>query len=454
MQKYQNRTLAMNLIIYRSISKVIIHFSIFTGKYLPLNYTKQTFITAFALFSLFFGAGNLILPPYIGHQAGAQWLWVALGFCLSAVVIPIMAIYGYARIQGSLFDFSKNMGRVGALIYAIIIYLIAISLPGPRTASVTYEMAIAPFDLMNSWSFSTLYFLLVLLFVLNRSKILDLIGKYLTPLIVLILLMIIGIGLFIEVPKELGSATSLNLFSGILEGYQTFDAIGGVVVGGVIVISIGLKGVYTESEKKSIISKAGLWAGMGLLGIYIGLIALGAHFSGTSISTRTELLSFLSSETLGNVGATFLAVLVGLACFTTAVGIVTGASDFVKGQLGNSQHAYTVTAVVSCIIGILVGGNQVQFIIDLAVPALMFIYPVTIILIILNTLPKKWATKNVFKWVIAITLLFSIPDFLGIYINAEWFKNLIAVIPFSNEHLGWILPAGITFFLLTVLRKK
>lgn len=346
------------------------------------------------------------------------------------------------------------MGRIPAIVYAVLIYAIAISLPAPRTASVTYEMAIAPFNLMSSWSFSCLYFLLVLLFVLNRSKMLDIIGRYLTPLIVIILLMIIGIGVFSEISFDNVTDSKLNLFSGILEGYQTFDAIGGVVVGGVIVISIGLKGVYSNEEKRGIIAKSGLLAGLGLLTIYIGLIALGAHYSGGTIESRTELLSYLSIQTLGSIGSTLLAVLVGLACFTTAVGIVTGASDFVKGQMGNSQQAYVITALASCLIGIIVGGNQVQFIIDVAVPALMFIYPITIILIILNALPKRWATKTVFQWVIAITFLFSIPDFLGIYLKETWFEIFVQNIPFGKEHLGWMLPAGITFLVWQFLSKK
>ncbi len=419
-----------------------------------MKYTKQTLVTAFALFSLFFGAGNLILPPFLGYQSGNDWYWVTLGFACSAVIIPILAIYGYARIQGSLIDFAKNMGPKWAYLYALIIYLIAVALPAPRTASVTYEMAVAPYGTLPSWLSCTLYFALVLVFVLNRSKILNLIGKYLTPLIVLLLLVVIVLGLGMDQLSGPPSTFHNNWVSGFLEGYQTFDAIGGVVVGGVLVISLGLQGDLSYDKKRSIIGKAGLWAGIGLFSIYGGLIALGAHFGATSMTTRTELLTFLSNTTLGAMGAIFLSILVALACFTTAVGIITGTADFVKEISGNSKLAYTLSAVISSVIGGLIGHFQVQMIIDIALPVLMFIYPITIVLILLNALPKKYGSKETFQWVCGITFLFSLPDSFSFLMENEWLSQLKKGIPFGEQNLGWFLPALVTFFVVHLLRKK
>ncbi|MAP54014.1 branched-chain amino acid transport system II carrier protein [Altibacter sp.] len=413
-----------------------------------MNHSKQTFVTAFALFSLFFGAGNLILPPFLGYNAGVDWIWVAIGFAFSAVVIPILAIYGHARLQGTLLDFANKVSPFFALVYAILIYAISVSLPSPRTASVTYEMAIQPYFSISPLATSTLYFGLVLLFVLNRNKIVSIIGKFLTPLIIVILLLIIGIGIFIDVEPLRASMFENSLTAGILEGYQTFDAIGGVVVGGVIVISFAIQGKYNYEEKKGMIAKAGLLAGIGLFLIYGGLIALGALYSGTvSIEIRTELLTLLSTNTLGSIGTAFLSVLVALACFTTAVGIVTGTADFVKGILGGSKTAYTVTGILGCILGVVMGQFNVAYIIDVAVPALMFIYPVTIVLIILNALPKKWTSATAFKAVTITTLLFSIPDFLQ-SINSEALVTFLkSWIPLSGYSLGWVLPAAIAFLI-------
>ncbi len=110
-------------------------FHIFQSKPLRMNTTKEILITAFALFSLFFGAGNLILPPYLGYNAGDDWIWVILGFAISAVVIPILAIYGHARLQGTMLDFANKVSPGFALVYSVLVYIISISLPSPASAS-------------------------------------------------------------------------------------------------------------------------------------------------------------------------------------------------------------------------------------------------------------------------------------------------------------------------------
>jgi len=410
-----------------------------------MKYTKSVFVTAFALFSLFFGAGNLILPPFLGYNAGDTWIWVTLGFVLSAVLIPILAIFGHAQLQGTMMDFAVKVSPTFALIYCIIIYAISVALPAPRTASVTYEMAIQPYFDLSSWVLSALYFALVLLFVLNRSKVLNLVGKYLTPGIIIILLLIISIGLYDDGGIVRSSIFENSLTSGILEGYQTFDAIGGVVVGGVIVISLGLKNNNFE-ERKYVITRAGIIAGLGLLLIYGGLIALGASQSNELVlENRTALLQLLSKSALGDTGTLFLSVLVALACFTTAVGIVTGTADFFKSRFRDSQKAYTITAIIACILGVLMGQFNVDYIIAVAVPALMFIYPITIALILLNVLPKKIATPLVFRAVIITTILFSFPDFLATIGFKDIAVNAQQIIPLGSVSLGWVLPAFLVF---------
>ncbi len=420
-----------------------------------MKQSKQTLIISFALFSLFFGAGNLILPPFLGYNAGDGWIWVLVGFTISAVIIPVLAIYGHAKLQGTMLDFANKVSPTFAIVYSILIYIISISLPSPRTASVTYEMAIEPFFQISSLGLSSIYFALVLVFVLNRTRMLSIIGKFLTPLIVFLLLIIICLGLFTEVESRRDSIFKNSFVEGILEGYQTFDAIGGVVVGGVIVISLSLQGKFNYEEKKRMIARSGLFAGIGLFVIYGGLIALGAHNSNVLvIDNRTELLNVLSLQTLGNIGNAFLSVLVALACFTTAVGIVTGTADFVKGLLGNSQKAYIITAIIGCVLGVLMGQFDVHYIINVALPVLMFIYPITIVLIILNVVPEKWASKLVFRGVVLTTFIFSIPDFLKFIISEEKIVPIKEMIPLSEYSMGWVLPALFVFILLNVLNFR
>jgi LIVCS family branched-chain amino acid:cation transporter len=409
---------------------------------------KEILVTAFALFSLFFGAGNLILPPLLGFNSGNQWLIVTIGFCLSAMVIPILGILAHAKLQGTLMDFGKKISPTFSLIYAFFIYAIAIALPSPRTASVTHEMAIQPFWDISPWLTSSFYFGLVFVFAMNRSKILGILGKLLTPAIILILLFVIGITIF-SFPFEFGTTMIASPFTnGILEGYQTFDAIGAVVVGGVIIISINLRHTDASYEdKKSLIRSAGWLAGLALFLIYLGLILSGAlaHSVFDSDTSRTALLSGLAINSLGSVGNLFLSILVGIACFTTAVGIVTGTADFVKSRFNDSQTAYNITAVIGSVLGVLMGQFNVGYIIAVALPSLMFIYPITIILILLNVVPDKYGSPLVFKAVTIATILFSIPDFLGSISAIAPTADTFSWIPLQEYSLGWVLPALIVF---------
>jgi len=424
-----------------------------------MNNSKEILITAFALFSLFFGAGNLILPPQLGFKFGEYWWLVALGFCISAVLIPILGIVAHARLQGTMFHFAHKVSPTFSLIYCFAVYAISIALPSPRTASVTHEMAIQPFFDSPYIVTSIVYFVLVFIFVMNRSGILNIIGKFLTPAIIIILSLIIGSTLF-SFDFDFTGSDFANPFShGVLEGYQTFDAIGAVVVGAVIIISVNLKNKNaTYEERRSLIAKAGWIAGLGLFLIYSGLIITGALMRNefdTAIS-RTGLLSGISLKTLGNTANLFLSILVSLACFTTAVGIIAGTADFVRSRFSNAKLAFTVTAVTACILGILIGQFNVGYIIAVALPALMFIYPITIVLILLNVLPAKFATPSVFKWVVISTIIFSVPDFVGSIGFGDELSEIQRWIPLSSYSLGWVLPALFTFIIsnLIIGRKE
>ncbi|QII47203.1 branched-chain amino acid transport system II carrier protein [Flagellimonas oceani] len=418
---------------------------------------KSLTVTAFALFSLFFGAGNLVLPPLLGFKSGDLWWLVALGFCISGALVPILGIIAHAKLQGTLFDFAKKVSPTFSVVYCYLIYAIAIALPSPRTASVTHEMAIQPFWDSPSFLTSLAYFLLVFLFAINRTKVLDALGKILTPGILIILLVMILMAVFTMDFDFAPSGMSQPFSSGILEGYQTFDAIGAVVVGAVIIISINIKEKSaTFEEKRRLIGRAGLWAGVGLLLVYGGLILTGALFGGSFDQeiTRTALLRGISTKTMGPTANLLLSILVSLACFTTAVGIVTGTSDFIKGRFNNSILAYRITAFIGCLLGILIGQFNVGYIIDVAVPSLMFIYPITIILILLNVVPDKWSSLRVFKSVVWTTVLFTVPDFLGSIGMSETILPYVDWIPLSQHQMGWVLPALVVFVACNLGKKS
>ena len=439
---------------------------------MPQN-KKDYLIIGLALFSMFFGAGNLTLPPLLGLQSGTSWGFVTVGFILSGVALPILAIYAHARLQGTMYDFGKKVSPRFSMVFCVIIYIISVAIPSPRTAALTHEMAITPYFNIPSYITSTIYFALVFLFVIKRAKILDYLGKFLTPLIVGILLCIILIGCFMDQPNMIQyTGNQKPFFKGFLEGYQTFDTIGGMVIGGVIIISLNLKGYTQYEEKKRLLVVSGIIAGLGLALIYMGLILQGALFSNEFAATVTypELLRGISTQTLGNIGTTFLSVLVALACFTTAVGITTGTADYFKGVF-KSQKAFTITAIIACLLGVLVGQLDFHSIIIIAIPVLMIAYPVTIVFILMNTLNERWTKPITFRAVTFITILFSIPDMLmSLQVppakdEMPFFrilrKTIVKVqdnlgakmdnIPFAEDGFGWFLPALITFIVMNLL---
>ena len=420
-----------------------------------MKHTKRIFIFGFALFAGFFGAGNLILPPQLGFKTGPDWWLVALGFIITTTFIPLLSLFGHAKLQGTMLDFGKKVSPLFSLVYCIIMYLIIVVLPAPRTAAVTHEIAIAPFFGTPALLTSCIYFGLVFLFVINRSKALNVLGKYLTPVIVLMVLIIIVVG-FSVTPEEMNPGVLQAPFSdGILEGYQTYDALAGMVMGGVIIISLNAQGFKSYQEKKMIIAKSGFIAMMGLLIIYVGLIALGANYNTffQADISRTELLLGLSNSTLGSIGASFVSVLMALACFTTAVAITVSIADFFKDIFKGSEIVYAVTAILCCLIGIIVGSYEVGFIIDIALPALMFIYPISIVLILLNILPDSWASSSVFKVVVLTAFIFSIPDVLAFIIGPDKLASVVEIIPLASYNLGWVLPSFLVFFLVNLLQR-
>ncbi|WP_298494383.1 branched-chain amino acid transport system II carrier protein [uncultured Algibacter sp.] len=422
-----------------------------------MNKTKETFVFGFALFAGFFGAGNLVLPPLLGFKSGTDWWLVTLGFIISATIIPLLAIFAHARLQGTMFDFGKKVSPIFSLIFCFCLFAITVALPCPRTAAVTHEMAIAPFFGTSSLLTSVVYFVLVFVFVMNRNKVLSILGKYLTPIIVLIVLAIIVIGVLSPATKMNPSSFELPIISGLLEGYQTYDAMAGIIMGGVVLVSINnSKNVLSFTEKKRMVAKSGLIAMFGLLIVYAGLIAVGAFYNGqfdNNIS-RTDLLSGLAVKTLGEIGSTFLSILIAVACFTTAIAIIVSFADFFKAYFKTFKNAYLLTAIFCCIVGIGIGQMDVKYIIDIALPVLMFIYPLCIVLILLNIIPEKLASALVFKWVVLITFIFSIPDFLGFVIPAENLEPIKLIIPLAHQNLGWVMPAIATFILVNIFEKS
>jgi LIVCS family branched-chain amino acid:cation transporter len=185
----------------------------------------------------------------------------------------------------------------------------------------------------------------------------------------------------------------------------------------------------------------------GLFLIYAWLIYSGSTLGASADPdiNRTGLLMLLADSSMGSHAASLLGLLVALACFTTAVSLLVGAGDFFKGLLGDSEKVYRITVIICGLLGILIGQWGVSHIISVAVPVLMLIYPVVICLILLNVLPERLAPGPVFRSVVVVAVLFSIPDFVEAAVPGAIPESIHDVLPFSKEGLGWLLPSLMTF---------
>lgn len=422
-----------------------------------MNSYKQTTVTAFALFSMFFGAGNAILPPLLGYENNTLWPWLLVGFSLSAVLIPLLGILAHAKLQNGTLHFGDRVSPAFSLAFCVCLYVIAVVLPGARTAAVTHEMAVAPYVTIPSWVTSLVYFSLVYILVIRRQSLLDVIGKYLTPLLLVALLTITMANLFqLPLPPVASTPHASLMGEALIEGYQTFDAIASIVVGGVLVVSLQLQEKTSYRSMKTLIRKSGILAGMGLFVIYGLLMANGAgmteRISSSGIS-RTLLLQQMGTQALGTSGSYLLSLLIALACFTTAVGVITGTTDFFSEWMKAQNRGYRWIALIACLTGWIMGQFAVADIILYAYPVLLLVYPACISLILLHLIPEKYSSPRLYRYVIAVTLLFSIPDALAAT-NITLGESLRNAIPWGDYNLGWVLPSVLTGIVVISGQKR
>ena len=295
------------------------------------NKMRDSIVVGFALFSMFFGAGNLIFPPSLGNKLGDQYLLGIIGFIVTGVGLPLLAILACSKGNGTFESITNKIGNKFTLILTTVLFFaIGPLLAIPRTAATTFEISIQP--LFPTWSpiiVMAIYFIINLFFVLKRSSIIDTIGKFLTPALIVILTIIIVKGIVSPI-GEISSTDANNILSmSLLEGYQTMDALGALLFAGVISSSIIQKG-YKGKEANSILLKASLIAVIGLAFVYGGLTFIGAHTVNLVDSniSNTALLVFIARKILGTFGVALIGAAIGLACLTTSIGLLTAGSTF------------------------------------------------------------------------------------------------------------------------------
>lgn len=404
-------------------------------------------VIGLALFAMFFGAGNLIFPPAIGNMAGNDWLLAMIGFFITGIGMPILGIIAIIKAGGLIEDFGKHIGARFSLVFGLIIVLILGPFMGvPRTGATTYEMGIAPlFPNVPMWLVITVFFALTWLLSIKQSSVVDIIGKWLTPILVALLGYIVVTGVL----NPIGSPITYNpsaFKDGFTGGYQTMDLFVSIMLGAIVLKSLISKG-YDPSQFSKMTVKAGLIAAVGLSVIYGGLLYLGATGQTMleGISTRPMMTVALVKGILGQVGSVLLGVSVSFACLTTSIGITAAASEFIN-DITSDKIKYSWIVTINVFLSAMMSLGGVDSIVGAAGPILTVIYPIGIALVILNISTDLIKHKESFKWTVIVTGLISVPMGLSeLGILTETINPVVASLPFSSIGLPWLMPALVGF---------
>jgi LIVCS family branched-chain amino acid:cation transporter len=415
----------------------------------------------FALFAMFFGAGNLLLPPFIGLQVSESWFWTTVGFMITTVVLPFLGIISVVLSGESFTDLGKRVNkRVGVILGIVIMLGIGPLIAIPRTAATTFEIGILPhFPTFSPVIASILFFIVTGFFALSSSKVVDLIGNYLTPVLIFILVSLIVIGLTNATDDHfVDRYTKVDSFLvGFQEGYQTLDVLASVIFAGIIVSAAKMKGYNTTRQKNQIVIASGLLAALFLLFIYGGLVYLGATYGNEwSVNTkRAPLLLQISTSHLGVSGTYAMAVCIALACLTTAVALTSAVGSFFS-ELVNHKVAYKTIVIICCVVSCVLSITGVDNIILYAYPFLAFIYPIVITLVLYVVFFGRWIKER--EPYLGAIIGTSLISFVGLMNSFRFYvpglNHLVKMIPLASYDLAWIVPSFVLFVLFFIIEKR
>lgn len=418
---------------------------------------KLVIISGFALFSMFFGAGNLMFPPTLGAWVGSNFLVSMLGFVLTAVGLVMLAVIATTKAGGNLEDISGKLGnKIGYIYGSLVLISIGPGLAIPRTAATTHELISA--GLLPNLSpviSSIIFFTLVLIFVLRPSSVVNNVGKFLTPALFILLVVILFKGITTPISAPIDTNFENAFTKSFLEGYQTMDTLAALAFSALIIKGFKLSGLNDEKDILSLTVKAGIIATLGLCVVYCGLLYLGATTSGLDLGeiSRVERLVFISESLLGRVGLFAMAVVMALACLTTAIGLTSTFSDFFE-RLTNGKIPYKAWVLISTIFSGVMAINGVEKIVTISVPILSAMYPVTIVLIFLNIFGNKFATVSTYIGAVIGALLptvVSLLQFLGFKLT--FVDNFYAMFSETFQAFIWVIPCIILAIIATVFFK-
>ena len=414
---------------------------------------KDLFVVSVMLFALFFGAGNLIFPPFLGQNAGDKTLPAMLGFLATAVILPVLGVVVVARFDG-LEKLGQQVGRRFALVFTALIYLsIGPGLGIPRAASVPFEMAVAPYLPAGAstglWMavYSLLFFLVALWLCLNPGKLVDRIGRILTPTLLTLLTLLFVCFLFrgqVQVAPAQESYGSAPLLKGFSEGYNTMDTIAALNFGLVISTTLGTFGLTEKKDAMRYTVLAGVLAGSILALVYAMLSYMGMCSSGVYDIQENGAwtLRCIVYQVFGAPGAVLLAAIFTLACLTTCVGLINSISQYFSTLF--RQVSYKKWVYIITFFSFLVCNLGLSMILSISIPILNAIYPVSIVLILLGLSHDLWkGNRFAYPMTVAGTAAVSIAFALGdAGLPLGVLGQLLHRLPLYRLGFGWVCVAA------------
>jgi len=425
------------------------------------------------LFGLFFGAGNLIFPVQMGQLAGNNTLQATIGFLITGVGLPLLGVIATAISQSeSLFDMAKPVNRIYSILFTCMLYLtIGPLFAIPRTATVAFEVGLNPFIAeeylqIGLFVFSLIFFVVTLYFSLRPGRILDWVGKYLTPIFV-VLLSILIIATILNPMGQVsqyaaqGNYIDKPLFTGILDGYNTMDALASLAFAIIIISNIEKLGIKNPKRKVIETCKSALVCLVGMGVIYASLAYMGATSLGSVSSADNGgiIMSLVSEHYFGFIGKVLLAAIVTVACLKTAIGLITACAQMFSEMFPKSV-SYNKYAVIFTVFSFIIANFGLNKIIQLSLPVLMFLYPLAITLIILSLLtPIINKQRDIYRWTTILTIIAAFFDFCNALPTTLKETTIIkGIIDFAHMYLpgfdygfGWIIPAICGFVIGTII---
>ena len=436
---------------------------------------RQNLLVGSLLFGLFFGAGNLIFPVQMGQAAGSHTIPATIGFLITGVGLPVLGIVASALSESeSLFDMAKPIHPGYAILFTCLLYLtIGPLFAIPRTATVAFEVGIHPFVAeeqlkMGLFLFSLVFFALTVYFTLRPSRILDWVGKYLTPAF-LVLLSVLLIAVFGKAMGDMsqyppqGNYDAKPFFTGLLDGYNTMDALASLAFAIIIISNIQNLGVKKPCSIAVETCKSGLVSIVLMSVIYASLAYMGAtSLGGISRADNGGLiLSMVSNHYFGFIGQVLLAAIVGIACLKTAIGLITACSEMFR-KLFPKSISYRNYVALFTLLSFLIANFGLNNIIQFSIPILMFLYPLSITLIGLSLLaPWIHKQRDIYQWTTGFTgiaaffdLCKTLPEPLGGMTAVKQATHFAdRCLPGFGYGFGWILPAFCGFLIGWILWK-